>query len=135
MNELLQNLLYIVLTACVPIIVTSAINYLKAKRAEKLQKLDNDYIKDVILDTTDIILNAVDTVSQVYVDDLKKEGKFDDDKQKEALNKALTQAKMLINEEASELIVEQYNNLDVWIRSIIESYISSKKDKNVKKIV
>ena len=127
MNEFLQNLLYAVITAVVPILVGYGVSYLKTKRAEKLQVIDNEYIKDTITDATDIILDVVDTVTQTYVDDLKKEGKFDETKQKEALYKAIAQAKELLNAETTELVIEKYNNLDAWIRNVIESYIRNTK--------
>jgi hypothetical protein len=66
-------------------------------------------------------------VAQTYVDDLKKSGTFDLDKQKEALNKALNQAKDLMNNDMTNLVVEKYNDLDSWIINTIESYIKSTK--------
>jgi gas vesicle protein len=127
MNELLQNLLYAVITAGLPIILTYGISYLKTKRAEKLQNIENTYVKETITQATDIIMNVVDTIAQTYVDDLKKDGTFTPDNQKEALNKAVEQAKELLNDDVTELVVEKYNDLDGWIRATIESYIKSTK--------
>lgn len=126
-NELLQTLLYAVITAGLPVLLTFGVSYLKAKRDEKLQGMDNEYIKNTIIDATNIIIDTVDAVGQTYVDDLKKEGKFDTDKQKEALDKAMNQVKDLLSSEASDLIVDKYNDLDGWIRNIIESYIKNNK--------
>lgn len=127
MDKYLQDLLYVVITAVLPILVGYGVSYLKAKREEKLQKIDNTYVKTTIKDATDIILNVVDAVSQTYVDDLKKAGKFDETKQKEALDKAINQAKELINEDGTKLIIEKYNDLDTFIRNTIEAYIKSGK--------
>ena len=127
MNEFLQNLLYVVITAVLPVIVGYGISYLKAKRDEKLQSIDNTYVKETITEVTDIIMNVVDTVSQTYVDDLKKEGTFKEEQQKEALNKAIYQAKDLISLEAANLIIDKYSDLDEFIRTTIESYIRTTK--------
>lgn len=127
MNELVQNLLYVVITTILPIVSTYFVGYLKAKRAEKLQAIDNTYVKDTITDATDIILKVVETVSQVYVDDLKKNGKFEAEEQKIALNKAISQAKDLLNAETTALLIEKYGDLDTWIRTIIESSIKASK--------
>jgi hypothetical protein len=127
MNEFLQNLLYAVITTSLPLIVGYGVSYLKAVRAEKLQQIDNKYAEKTITQVTDIIMDAVDTVSQTYVDSLKKEGTFNQDKQKEALNMAIEKAKELINIESENLIVEKYNDLDTFIRNTIEAYIRSTK--------
>jgi hypothetical protein len=126
-NGLLQTLLYAVITAGLPVLLVYGISLLKAKRDEKLQNIDNEYVKNIIIDATNIVLGVVDTVGQTYVDDLKKEGKFDTEKQKEALNKALSQAKNLMNDEMVTLVVDKYNDLDTWIRTQIESYIKNSK--------
>lgn len=127
MDKILQDLLYAVITAVLPILVGYFVSYMKAKREEKLQKINNTYVKTTIQDVTDIIFNVVDTVSQTYVDNLKKEGTFDESKQKEALNKAINQAKELINEDGTKLITEKYNDLDTFIRNTIEAYIKNSK--------
>jgi len=127
-NELLQTLLYTVITTILPIITAYIISFLKAKRDEKLQDINNEYIRNTLKDAMDIILDTVDTISQTFVDDLKKDGKFDKDKQKEALEKAINQAKKLMSEEAISLIIEKYNDLDEWIRTQIEAYIKAKKN-------
>lgn len=127
-NELLQTLLYTVITTILPIITAYIISFLKAKRDEKLQNINNEYIRNTLKDAMDIILDTVDTISQTFVDDLKKDGKFDKDKQKEALEKAINQAKKLMSEEAISLIIEKYNDLDEWIRTQIEAYIKAKKN-------
>lgn len=126
-NGLLQTLIYAFITAGLPILLGYGISLLKVKRDEKLQNIDNEYVKNIIVDATNIVLGVVDTVGQTYVDDLKKEGKFDAEKQKEALNKALNQAKNLMNDEMVTLVVDKYNDLDTWIRTQIESYIKNSK--------
>ena len=126
-NELLQTLLYTVITTILPIITAYIISFLKAKRDEKLQDINNEYIRNTLKDAMDIILDTVDTISQTFVDDLKKDGKFDKDKQKEALEKAINQAKKLMSEEVISLIIEKYNDLDEWIRTQIEAYIKKNK--------
>lgn len=129
-NELLQTLLYTVITTILPIITAYIISFLKAKRDEKLQDINNEYIRNTLKDAMDIILDTVDTISQTFVDDLKKDGKFDKDKQKEALEKAINQAKKLMSEEVISLIIEKYNDLDEWIRTQIEAYIKKAKKNN-----
>jgi ribonuclease PH len=126
-NNLLETVLYAVITTGLPILLGYVISYLKSKTNEKLQKIDNTYVKETIAQATDIVISVVDTVGQTYVDDLKKNNSFDLDKQKEALNKAVEQVKELMNNDMTNLVVEKYNSFDSWIRSQIESYIKSTK--------
>jgi len=130
-KELLQTLLYAVITTGLPIILGYGVTYLKAKRDEKLQNIDNIYVNETITEVTDIIMSVVDTVAMTYVDDLKKVGAFDLDKQDEALHKAINQTKDLMNNDMTNLVVEKYNDLDGWIRSQIESYIKSTKKQSI----
>lgn len=127
MDKLLQDLLYVAITAVVPILAGYIVSFLKAQRNKGLQEIDNTYVKNTFKEVTDIILNVVDTVTQTFVDDLKKEGTFDETKQKEALEKAITQAKEMINEDGVNLVLEKYGDLDAFIRLTIEAYIQSTK--------
>jgi len=127
MEKFLQEFIYAVVSVGLPIIITYVITYIKAKRDEKLQNIDNTYVKETLEDATEIVFKAVDTVAQQYVDELKKAGKFDIKEQKEALTKAIDQTKNLLNNEAINLITEKYNDLDSWIRTTIESYIKASK--------
>ena len=127
MDKFLQDLLYVVITAVVPILVGYIISFLKAQRDKGLQEIDNTYVKNTFKEVTDIILNVVDTVTQTFVDDLKKEGSFDETKQKEALEKAINQAKEMTNEDGVNLVLEKYGDLDAFIRLTIEAYIQSTK--------
>jgi hypothetical protein len=126
-KELIETLLYAVITTGLPILLTYSVSYLKAKRNEKLQNIENTYIKDTLIDATNIIINTVDAVSQTYVNDLKENGKFKTEEQNEALRKAINQTKELLSLDATNLIVEKYNDIDLYIRNTIESYIASTK--------
>jgi hypothetical protein len=127
MNEFLQNLLYAVITAGLPVIIGYGVSYLKAKRDQKLQDIDNTYVKETILDATNIVIDAVKTVAQTYVDDLKKTGKFTVEEQKIALEKAIEQAKLLLTLDTTNLVIQKYNDLDAWIKTVIEAYIKTTK--------
>lgn len=130
MNEFLQTLLYATITTTLPLLVGYVISYIKTKRDEKLLNIDNTYITETIKQATDLIMQVVDTITQTYVDDLKIDGKFDETKQKEALEKALNQAKKLMNDDMASLVSDKYNDLDLWIRNTIEAYIKSTNNPN-----
>lgn len=124
---LLETLIYAMITVGLPIVIGQTVGYIRVKRDKKVQSINNTYVANTLIEVTDIIFNVVDTVGQTYVDDLKRKGSFDKESQKEALEKALTQTKALMNEDMTGLVVEKYNDLDEWLRTQIESYIKSGK--------
>ena len=78
----IQEILYLIITGIVPLLITYGIIFLKVKIKEQEKKLENDQLIKYIDAATDAISKAVLTVSQTYVDTLKKEGKFDAEAQK-----------------------------------------------------
>lgn len=125
--EILNTLLVTVITTCVPILVTYAVKFLVTKRNAELQKMDDGFVKNTIVDVTDVILASVDSVSQTYVNDLKKEGKFTVQNQQEALDKAVESVKKLVTVDAADIINEKYGDFEEWVKVQIESYINSLK--------
>lgn len=85
MNEIVINVISCLMTA----VVIPLISLLGSKLITWLNtKIKNDKASNLLTQATTIVLNAVKTVFQTYVDSLKKEGKFDKDAQMNALNKA-----------------------------------------------
>ena len=76
---------------------------------------------------TEIVISAVKTVFQTYVDSLKKEGKFDKESQLIALNKARNIAYRQMTEEIKQFIEANYGNLDAWLNTQIEATVSTLK--------
>lgn len=82
-------------------------------------KVGNKHLNDAI----DIVLDAVDKVSQTFVDQLKKQGNFTPEKQKEAFEKAVKDIKEQMTDQVLKYIEKNFCNVDLWIKNKIESYI------------
>ena len=87
-TQFLQSLLYIVVTAIVPITLPFIIKLVKAQ----VNKIDNQKVRELLDMAFNDVSVAVTQVTQTYVDSLKKEGKFDEVTQKVAFEKAKTLA-------------------------------------------
>ena len=85
MNEILLNILSVVVTSIILPLLTYAGTRLIAYLNSKI-KDDNYRIQ--LTTATDIVVNAVRSVFQTYVDSLKVSGNFDKEAQLIALNKA-----------------------------------------------
>ena len=70
----IQEILYLIITGIIPLLITYGIIFLKVKIKEQEMKLENDQLIKYIDAATDASSKSVLTVSQTYVDTLKKEG-------------------------------------------------------------
>lgn len=126
MNEILLNILSVIVTAIILPLISMVggklINWLSAK-------IKNEKAGILIGTATEIVINAVKSVFQTYVDSLKKEGKFDKESQLVALNKAKEVAISQMTEDVKEFIRENYGDLDAWLNTQIEATIDTLKNK------
>jgi hypothetical protein len=120
MNETLQQALYIIITGCATALVSFICAYVNAKTK---QLINNKYINSAIESVTD----AVNTVTQTYVDAIKRDGAFTKEAQDEAKKKAIEIAETLITVDAQKAINETYGDFSKWLDSKIESTISANK--------
>ncbi len=126
MNEMLINIISVLVTA----IVIPVISLLGAKLVSWLStKIKNEKANKMIKTATEIVVSAVKTVFQTYVDALKKEGKFDKESQILALTKAKDIALSQMTEDVKEFIQTNYGELDLWLTIQIEATINTLKMK------
>lgn len=126
MNEMLINIISVLVTA----VVIPVISLLSAKLVSWLStKIKNEKANKMIKTATEIVVSAVKTVFQTYVDALKKEGKFDKESQILALTKAKDIALSQMTEDVKEFIQTNYGELDLWLTIQIEATINTLKMK------
>lgn len=125
MNEIILNVISCVVTAVViPLITllgTKLISWLSAK-------IKNEKATKILSDANAIIMSAVKSTFQTYVDALKKEGNFNKEAQLIALSKAKDTALGELSEETKNYIEENYGDLDSWLTTSIESTIDTLKN-------
>lgn len=120
MNELLLNILSVVVTA----VILPLISFGGKKLIDYLnEKISNEKTNKLLNTATEIVVSAVRTVLQTYVDALKKEGNFNKDVQLTALTKAKNIAISQMNDELKKFIKENYGNVDNWLITQIETTI------------
>ena len=124
----IQEILYLIITGIIPLLITYGIIFLKVKIKEQEKKLENDQLIKYIDAATDAISKSVLTVSQTYVDTLKKEGKFDAEAQKTAKQMAIDKAKTLITAESKAAIETLYTDFEAYLNDAIEYLVKENKD-------
>lgn len=100
--------------------LTTLINWLNLK-------IENEKIRKGLEEAGLVIEGAVATVSQTFVDELKKTGNFDDAAKSEAMSKALDIINEQLTTETMNIINLVTNDIPGWIMAQIEKQI--RKDK------
>ena len=127
MNEILLNVLSVLLTAVIlPLISIAGTQLIKFINS----KIKNNKAADLLTTATTIVINAVRSVFQTYVEALKKEGSFNKDAQIIALNKAKDIALTQMTDEVKNYLVTTYGSLDSWLDTNIEATINILKNKS-----
>lgn len=126
MNEILINIISVVVTS----IVLPLLSIAGAKLLQLINlKINNNKAANFLSTATTIIINAVRSVFQTYVEALKKEDKFDEASQKLALLKARDIALNQMTDDVKNYITSTYGDLDTWINTNIEATINILKNK------
>lgn len=125
MNDILLNIISVVVTA----VIVPLISLLGTKLIQWIgAKVKDEKAAAFLSKTSEIVLNAVKSVFQTYVDSLKKSGTFDVEAQKTAFDKARTTIKSQLGTELIDYIKSNYGDLDVWIATQIEATIDTLKN-------
>ncbi len=121
MNDILINVISaVVTTVLLPLITwagTKLIQYIGTK-------VKNEKAAALLTTATTIVLNAVRSVFQTYVESLKASGSFNAEAQQTALSKAKDIALSQLGDDVKEYISSTYGNLDGWLTNQIESTIN-----------
>ena len=121
MNDILLNILSVVVTS----IILPLITYAGARLITYLNSKIKDTNARILLTTaTNIVINAVRSVFQTYVDSLKASGSFDAQAQIVALTKAKDIALEQMTDEVKNFIAKNYGSVDAWLTTTIESTIN-----------
>ena len=113
-----------ILITCISIILTGLASWLTTF----LVSLINTKIKDAkmakwLCQITEIIMNSVKTVTQTFVDTLKKDGKFDKESQEEAMKRYLELIQSQLTDDAKKFIQDNFGDIQTWLKAQIESII------------
>lgn len=126
MNEILINIISVLVSA----VVLPLLSIAGTKLVQLINsKINNNKAANFLSTATTIVINAVRSVFQTYVEALKKEDKFDESSQKVALLKARNIALSQMTDDVKKYIIDTYGDLDAWVNINIESTINILKNK------
>lgn len=129
-SELLNYVLYVVLTLILPVASKYVIDLMKAEIKESSileEATKNENISNLVKDALSDVMDAVLYVNQTFVDTLKAKNEFTPEAWEEAKKKAYNAALLTISEESKKVINEIYGSFDQWLQLKIESSVSMAK--------
>ena len=101
----IENMLYIIITAAVPVLTTFLCKFLYEKWSTNKQVVSNQNAQDTLDQVVSMVLNCVVAVNQTFADELKKKGEFTEETAKEAFNMCKDMAIKMLSEDAKKIIV------------------------------
>lgn len=125
--EFFQNLLFVVLTAAIPILTTYLCKFLYEKWNTAKQQISNKKIQDVLNQVFDMVCNCVQTVNQTFADELKKKGEFTKEAAEEAFIKCKTMVLQMLSDDAKQIINQVYGDIDIYLNTLIEATVKQAK--------
>lgn len=129
-SEILNYILYVVLTVILPVVAKYAVDLIKTKIKESNIIADatkNEDLSKIVEGALSDVMDAVLYINQIYVDSLKSSGRFDKEAQEEAFNRAYAEAMNMISDEAKKVIDGLYGSFDKWLKIKIESSVNMAK--------
>lgn len=102
---------------------TYLIVLINAKIKELKKQSDNDLEKKYLDMLNNTITDCVLATNQTYVNELKKQGKFDLDAQKIAFQKTYENVMALLTDEAKKYLLEALGDLQTYVNNKIEAEV------------
>lgn len=120
--------LWSILWSCLGIILTGLISWATAALVDFLnKKKESSKAAGYLADITSIVSSSVLTITQTFVETMKKEGKWTEAAAKEAKEKALVIIKTQLTPELIKYIVEHFGDLESYLNTAIESCVYKNK--------
>ena len=125
--EMIKDLLYVLITAAVPVLTTYICKFLYVKWTEGKVKIENEKISTTLDNVVNMVLDIVEATNQTYVDTLKKNGEFTQEAAAEAFKISKDKALTMLSNESAEIIASVYGDIDVYLDTLIESTVKQLK--------
>lgn len=125
--EFIQNMLYILITAAVPVLTTYICKFLYEKWSANKQMINNQHAQDTLDQVVGMVLNCVVAVNQTFADELKKKGEFNEEAAKAAFAMCKDMAVKMLSEDAKKIITNIYGDVDTYLDTLIESTVKQVK--------
>ena len=105
------------------VITMLVLPYLASQLAKQIE---NNRVKGLIAKGEAFVKKSVDMVQQTFVEQLKKDGKFDAEAQQVAFKMAFDNWMKIASEDVKLALMDEVDDLNVWLDTMIEAQIKEK---------
>ena len=123
LKSILTYLVMAILIVIIPVIAKKVVSFLQSFTKAKIEKMENENLKEIVQDVEKIICQVVMNTSQTIVDTLKKSGNFTEAEQEKAFNTTKNDVLELLSDKAEDVITNLYGNFDLWLDTKIEQTV------------
>ena len=128
----MRDALINVLISIASLAVVTGIGYLFTVIRKNLNPDDKIYTFTMVIENA--INQAIRYTNQVFVNELKKNGNFDDEARKKAFTITKKYAEEMITDKSKKFIENTYGNLDTYLKTKIEEGVAANKAFNTSTI-
>lgn len=127
MSNEVMNLIETLVLAPLIIAISSFLIALIRQQTSKIEeKIKDEKAKRMLEIAENVVSQAVATVSQTYVDSLKKDGIFDKEAQQQAFEMSKDKIYTLLTTDTLQAVKDNYGNVEEWINTKIEETINNR---------
>ena len=127
MNEFIGTLLQAIVTATIPILAAFAARWMNAMADRAEEGAARERTSRYMAEVTEAVSNAVLHTAQTYVDTLKDSGTWTEENQREALKRAVAQAKALLTVDVHRILTEAHYDVNEYLSALIEAEVKAEK--------
>lgn len=124
MDKTWMDVLIIVVEALVGLVITVGIPYLFALLRSKV-KIGK--VQEYMSRAEKYLTSAVTMVNQTFVEQLKRDGEFNEDNQMAAFRMAMDAWLDMMNEEMKSIIINEVGNFETWAEAELEAKVNQLK--------
>lgn len=123
LDKFLPILFMLVVIPSTGVLTAFVVSFIRAKKEELKKQIDNDLLKKYVDMLSETVCSCVIATNQTYVNELKRQGKFDLDAQKEAFRKTYEAVMSILSEDAVKYLTVFYGDLQTTITELIEQKV------------
>lgn len=127
LEKFLPLLFMMVIIPAISVLTVFIVTFIKTKKEELKKKVDNELIAKYIDMLADTVCTCVIATNQTYVDELKRQGKFDAEAQREAFSRTYEAVMTILSDEAVKYLNSFYGDLQTVVTELIEQNVKEEK--------
>ena len=127
LEKFLPLLFMMVIIPAISVLTVFIVTFIKTKKEELKKKIDNELICKYIDMLSETVCTCVVATNQTYVNELKKQGKFDAEAQREAFNRTYEAVMTVLSDEAIKYLNAFYGDLQAVVTELIEQKVNEEK--------